>query len=653
MKNFRYIYWTAMLVLLSCTEPIDIELANSREYLVVEARLEHYSDQEYAKVGFAPNNPFLSLIFKEKLQSISLTKSVNVFGQLNTNNTIDEKDAEVYVIDETNNKRYNFSKTLPGVDLSQLGPLGQALWFSPFEVKTNTKYTLHIITEISGEKRHYVATEQATTNPGIREVTQLKLTDNLLYPDGYYALPVVTGITDDTYLMWDIYHLPTNAAPVYIIPRADNGGSARIRFVDGEATGSNMCGLIVYQYFEGQDRVLGEDEDEDDLPNPTKVGDAMLFKSISLNKENFVHASNIYSAARPNPDVPNGPVFGNIRALNPDGTKSEKEVALGYFSVNDIAVGLRTISADDSKDPLSSFVTGTDLSPVREVCNKLNVKFSGQGGSTRYEDPLFTKYTTTFKPYKTRGDKTLNLRIHQPKGDQATSRRAVFLASGGSFVNINHTSLSSFVSHLTSRGYVVIEPEYSTIDRSQINSNSFLTTALNAAIDYADAVKFAQSGDFAQTYKLDLSKTIIGGYSAGSVAALTLAYLSADDALGDLEPLTKSLEFFKNKITIDAVINVAGGLTSADFITAGEPALYSYHGTLDQTVPYEAGNFQIGELKIPMFGSGALEDSAKRKGHAPNELFTIPLGTHLSPILNNTIVNADMLSRINSVYAKN
>src|SRR6185295_7410886 len=74
----------------------------------------------------------------------------------------------------------------------------------------------------------------------------------------------------------------------------------------------------------------------------------------------------------------------------------------------------------------------------------------------------------------------------------------------------------------------------------------------------------------AGTYHIDPDRIAVGGFSAGAITALMLAY---NDPPAPYEP--------------KAVIDFSGGMFGTDgTIHAGAPPAFVYHGTADGTVPY-------------------------------------------------------------------
>ncbi len=229
--------------------------------------------------------------------------------------------------------------------------------------------------------------------------------------------------------------------------------------------------------------------------------------------------------------------------------------------------------------------------------------------SCRYISPVFDSITiTTVKfaegPNSNNQMLEIYMDIYEPYGDTATKRPVVIFAFGGGFVqgSKNDWYVEEVCKHLTKAGYVCSAIDY----RIGISAIEVLTLQhmriffrpmqdMRAAVQYLKA-DFAELGN---NYRIDTSKIIIGGASAGAITALMTAYcdkpsemeemgnLSALDALGGFYSTTGLYPNYSWKSA--AVFNVAGALVNADWIEPGDIPLISAHGNQDQVVPYDFG----------------------------------------------------------------
>ena len=125
-------------------------------------------------------------------------------------------------------------------------------------------------------------------------------------------------------------------------------------------------------------------------------------------------------------------------------------------------------------------------------------------------------------------------------------------------------------------------------------------------------------------FKIDTNKIFIGGYSAGAIISLHLAYINSIDELisagekdlanylknnGGLAGNSGNLEYDSYKII--GVINISGSLFSTKFLNSSEPVLFSVHGTNDKIVPFKSG--KINNRDIITYGSYEIHESVNAK----------------------------------------
>jgi predicted esterase len=236
--------------------------------------------------------------------------------------------------------------------------------------------------------------------------------------------------------------------------------------------------------------------------------------------------------------------------------------------------------------------------------------------------------------------KDLLMDIYYPKGDSEKERPLIILAHGGYFLFGERANFSDQCKFFAQSGYVAVTMDYRLID---IEGDSLMTpkyAVIDAISDMKAAVRFFRK-DAANSneYKISTDNIFIGGYSAGAITALHYAYANTvEDALemggkdlvryiqknGGIEGNSGNPGYLS---TISGVINIAGSLSSAKLVDKNEPPLFSIHGDLDTTVPFETG--LTGDTKVSTEGSGLIHKRAEAIG-LKNELYLIKGGDHLS-----------------------
>lgn len=167
----------------------------------------------------------------------------------------------------------------------------------------------------------------------------------------------------------------------------------------------------------------------------------------------------------------------------------------------------------------------------------------------------------------------LTLDLYRPTGDAVAARPAVIWMHGGYFAFGEKSSMAAYARDLARRGYVTASISYRLRPNMVYPAGpELLPAAEDAQEDAATAVQWLR--DNATTYGVDTRAISFGGYSAGAVTSLNLAYgpdLSAGESSG-----------------IAAAVSLAG-VRFFGAVEAGEPPLLMFHGTEDTVVPYGAG----------------------------------------------------------------
>lgn len=228
----------------------------------------------------------------------------------------------------------------------------------------------------------------------------------------------------------------------------------------------------------------------------------------------------------------------------------------------------------------------------------------------RYKNKVFTDYTlinnVIYARKQTSDGRWQNLGydVYQPKNDTARSRPVVVLAHGGGYIDLLDQKSPDIVElaiDLVLRGYVVISLEY----REEANplvllsEESIVKAVGRSLIDIRDATCSIMDTtiNFGNPYKVDYTKVIVGGVSAGSVSFLHALFLDSlswmppkyQQWILQIEPNTQAL--LDNRYcgaNVIGMINISGALLDTAWIKPNRnyPPMFSQHGTADPIVPY-------------------------------------------------------------------
>ena len=231
---------------------------------------------------------------------------------------------------------------------------------------------------------------------------------------------------------------------------------------------------------------------------------------------------------------------------------------------------------------------------------------------------------------------TLLMDIYQPVGDAAAERPVIIFAhQGGFFFGARDEQyMVDVCTRFAKLGYVTASIDY------RLGFASFDTTAVSKAAlrgmqDMRAAVRFfRQDAAGANIYRASPSRVVVGGASAGAFMALEVGYLNKVSevpsdvdiaALGGIEGQSGNPGYSSLPL---AVLNLSGATNPPSIIEAGNPPLYSAHGTADRVVPYLKGRVGGGLPPKYVFGSGMLNPYASTVG-VPNVLRRFSKAPHI------------------------
>lgn len=201
----------------------------------------------------------------------------------------------------------------------------------------------------------------------------------------------------------------------------------------------------------------------------------------------------------------------------------------------------------------------------------------------RYIADLFTVEPVKTEIYATKDGEELKLDIYTPANDVLKARPLIVFMHGGGFSggSRDNDAEVKFAEAAARKGYVAVQISYRLTRKGQSFGCDFeaegkMRTFQHAAEDFMDAVRFMEKNKSA--YRIDPSKIIAGGSSAGAEAVLNAVY---NERL-----MFKELWEYKN-IDFAGVFSLAGAIVDARYITEENavPGVF-FHGTQDNLVPY-------------------------------------------------------------------
>ena len=204
----------------------------------------------------------------------------------------------------------------------------------------------------------------------------------------------------------------------------------------------------------------------------------------------------------------------------------------------------------------------------------------------RYIDDLFEIEKPRTETYSIKDGEELKLDIYSLSKDTLQARPLIVFMHGGGFGGGTRTNESEvkFAEAAARKGYVAVQMSYRLTRKGQsfgcdYEAEGKMQTFRLAAEDFMDALDFLLKNK--TEYRIDPSKVIVGGSSAGAEAVLNAVY---NERLM-FEDLSQYAD-----VNFAGVFSLAGAVVDARYITEENavPGVF-FHGTEDNLVPYGTG----------------------------------------------------------------
>jgi acetyl esterase/lipase len=268
-------------------------------------------------------------------------------------------------------------------------------------------------------------------------------------------------------------------------------------------------------------------------------------------------------------------------------------------------------------------------------------------GTGRYADENYTDSVviTNNIPFGsnravgTSGNVTLRLNFYEPKNDTASKRPLMIIAFGGSFISGDKTQVGFLCDAYTKMGYVCAAIDYRTgfFLPNEVNTTLAVVRAMH---DMKAAVRFFRKE--AATYKIDTDRIIVGGVSAGSIAAIHTAYLDNDNeipaylyanpsdttGIGGVEGNSGNPGFSS---AVAGVFNYSGAIGDTNWINTGDAPIIGFHDVGDNVVPFDTREVSVSGVPTGLIASGSRDLHARLTNlDVVNELNTYPGNGHVA-----------------------
>jgi predicted esterase len=212
---------------------------------------------------------------------------------------------------------------------------------------------------------------------------------------------------------------------------------------------------------------------------------------------------------------------------------------------------------------------------------------------------------------------------YEPIGDTGVSSRPLMIwmhGGGFKFGSKSMEGIRLWCNFFARRGYVCAAIDYKLGKKDfQFDIDGLVRNCYAAVQDTRLAIAYFKTN--AARLRIDTSRIILAGNSAGGMMALQTAYSSDAELLKLIgNPDSAQASHAIEPGDIAAVVNFWGGIFQPDWLSNARVPIVSVHGRLDNIVPYDHRSF-------PLYGSGAIHRIADSL-HIPNRLKTYDEYSH-------------------------
>lgn len=255
------------------------------------------------------------------------------------------------------------------------------------------------------------------------------------------------------------------------------------------------------------------------------------------------------------------------------------------------------------------------------------------------EEDVTKGFTSGYMKSFRHRDLDLKMDIYRPKDLEGIHPLILFIHGGAFYVgDKQEPAYIDFCKSFASMGYVTASMNYRMgfhAGKGEIERAGYV-----ALQDAHAAMRFLVSN--AEKYGIDTSEIYVAGSSAGSITALNLAYMTEEkrprSSFGgkglfngeDLGRIAESGNDIKADFHIRAVANMWGAVNSLDILKDSHTDVISFHGELDEIVPFgegypfsNAGKLISQSLSDTMYGSYCIDKEAKSLG-LRSEFYSFP-----------------------------
>lgn len=178
------------------------------------------------------------------------------------------------------------------------------------------------------------------------------------------------------------------------------------------------------------------------------------------------------------------------------------------------------------------------------------------------------------------------LDLYQPENDTGISRPLIIWIHGGGFKFGKKSSrgIPLWSKQFAQRGYVCAAVNYRLSRRPTLsNRDALLMACFDAVNDVAEVIDFFKKNH--ATYKIDTTRIILGGNSAGGMVSLQSVYGNENLINAESNRINTPSHILYNPNHIAAIINFWGGIFDSTWLKNANIPFVSVLGSKDRLVP--------------------------------------------------------------------